>query len=204
MATLQLGFLASHGGSSMQAITKAIADGQLDAEAQVVISNNSHSNALAFARAMGIPTYHLSEKTEHTAEQLDEAICKTLLNHQVQLVILSGYMKKLGPKILETYKDRIINIHPSLLPQFGGRGMFGRHVHAAVLAAGETRTGVTIHLIDEVYDHGRILDQCEVPVLATDTAESLAARVLAREKTFFVEVLQHLSQEGSSLLEQPS
>ena len=201
MTTLQLGFLASHGGSGMQAITHAIADGRLDAQARVVISNNSQSQALAFARGKKIPAYHLSEKTAQTAEKLDATICETLLKHDVQLVILSGYMKKLGHRTLSAYKNRIINIHPSLLPKYGGQSMFGTHVHEAVLAAGDDKTGVTIHLVDEFYDHGTILDQCEVPVLPGDTVESLRARVLAREASFYVEVLQRLSQEG--FLEQP-
>jgi phosphoribosylglycinamide formyltransferase-1 len=202
MTTLQLGFLASHGGSGMQAITHAIADRRLNAQARVVISNNSQSQALTFAREKGIPAYHLSEKTTQTAEKLDSAICETLLRHDVQLVILSGYMKKLGHQTLNTYKNRIINIHPSLLPKYGGQNMFGTHVHEAVLAAGDDRTGVTIHLVDEVYDHGRILDQCEVPVFPGDTVESLRTRVLERETSFYVEVLQRLSKER--FLEQPS
>jgi phosphoribosylglycinamide formyltransferase-1 len=202
MTTLQLGFLASHGGSGMQAITQAIADRRLDAQARVVISNNSQSQALTFAREKGIPAYHLSEKTTQTAEKLDIAICETLLRHDVQLVILSGYMKKLGHETLSAYKNRIINIHPSLLPKYGGQSMFGTHVHEAVLAARDDKTGVTIHLVDEFYDHGRILDQCEVPVLPGDTVESLRARVLERETSFYVEVLQRLSKER--FLEQPS
>lgn len=191
---LRLGFLASHGGSSMQAIHKAIQAGKLNAEACVLISNNSQSRAAAFAKENSIPTYHLSLKTAHPPELLDRAILDTLIAHDVQFVILSGYMKKLGPQTLSTYKNRILNIHPALLPKFGGQGMYGNHIHEAVLVAKEKMTGITIHLVDEFYDHGTIIAQCQVPVLETDTAESLATRVKERERRFFVEVLQQLSQ----------
>jgi phosphoribosylglycinamide formyltransferase-1 len=122
------------------------------------------------------------------------------VRHDVNLVILSGYMKKVGPKTLDAFRGRILNVHPALLPKYGGNGMYGHNVHAAVLAAGETETGVTIHLVDEEYDHGRIIGQAVVPVLKTDTVDSLAARVLEREKTFFVEVLQRISESGLDLL----
>ena len=190
---LRLGFLSSHGGSGMQAIYAAIQAGQLDAEARVVISNNSQSRALAFAREKEIPAYHLSLQIEQTAEGLDRAICEALQTHEVQLVILSGYMKKLGACTLATYQDRIFNIHPALLPRYGGQGLYGDHVHAAVLAAGDQETGVTIHLIDELYDHGRIIAQARVPILPGDTVASLAQRVKEREQTFFVEVLQQIA-----------
>jgi len=195
---LRLGFLASHGGSSMQAIYAAIQAGQLQAQAQVVISNNSQSDALAFARAVALPAYHLSVKTEQTAEQLDSRMRDLLLDHEVQLVILSGYMKKLGPQTLSTYKDRILNIHPALLPKYGGQGMYGEHVHAAVLAAGESETGITIHTIDEHYDQGKILAQCRMLIYPEDTPQSLAFRVKARERSFFVEALRQLTEQGGS------
>lgn len=195
---LRLGFLASHGGSSMQAIHAATQAGQLQAQMQIVISNNSQSNALAFARAAALPAYHLSVKTEQTAEQLDRRMRDLLLDHEVQLVILSGYMKKLGPQTLSTYKDRILNIHPALLPKYGGQGMYGEHVHAAVLAAGESETGITVHVIDEHYDQGKILAQCRVPLFPEDTPERVALRVKAREKSFFVEVLQQVTEQGLS------
>lgn len=202
---LRLGFLASHGGSSMQAIHAAIQAGQLQAQAQIVISNNSQSDALTFAQTMTIPAYHLSVKTEQAAEQLDSRMRDLLLAHEVQLVILSGYMKKLGPQTLSAYKDRILNIHPALLPKYGGQGMYGASVHAAVLAAGELETGITVHLIDEHYDQRKILAQCRVPILPADTPEHLALRVKAREGAFFVEVLRLLAEHGlSQALEKPS
>jgi phosphoribosylglycinamide formyltransferase-1 len=108
-------------------------------------------------------------------------------------------MKKLGEKTLSAYQGGVINIHPALLPKYGGTGMYGMHVHEAVIAAGERETGVTIHLVDREYDHGSILAQSRVPVLPGDTAESLAARVLEREHTFLVETLKRIVDEEIAL-----
>lgn len=116
-----------------------------------------------------------------------------LQRHGCDVIVLAGFMKKIGPRVLSAFAGRILNLHPALLPKFGGRGMFGRAVHEAVLAAGEKLTGVTIHLVNENYDEGRIIAQCEVPVEDDDTVETLAARVLAREHTFLVETLQAIA-----------
>jgi phosphoribosylglycinamide formyltransferase-1 len=186
---MNLGFLASGRGSNMQAVIDACKSGRLAARPRVVISNNSGSGALARADQEGIPRYHLSGRTHPDPAQLDAAILDALLRHEVELVILAGYMKKLGPRTLEHYAGRIINIHPALLPKFGGLGMYGARVHQAVLAAGEQETGVTIHLVDAEYDTGPIVAQCRVPVLADDTAESLAQRLLKQEHRFLVETI---------------
>jgi phosphoribosylglycinamide formyltransferase-1 len=192
MATLHLGFLASHGGSNMQAIIDACKQGRLDAKPCVVISNNSDSMALQRARNEDIPWYHISGLT-HAGAAEDEEILMVLRRHGVDTVILAGYMKKLGPATLTAYRGRILNIHPALLPKFGGKGMYGKRVHEAVLAAGEKVTGVTIHLIDEHYDTGPIINQCQVPVLEGDTADSLSERVLRHEHRLYVETLQKIS-----------
>jgi phosphoribosylglycinamide formyltransferase-1 len=198
MPRLHLGFLTSHGGSNMQAIIDACRDGRLDARSCVVVSNNSDSMALQRARDAGIAGYHISGRT-HPGEAEDAAILETLRRHGVDTVILAGYMKRLGPQTLQAYRGRILNIHPALLPKFGGQGMYGKRVHEAVLQAGETATGVTIHLVDEHYDHGPTLAQREVPVLPGDTAESLAARVLVEEHRLYVETLRQISA-GTILL----
>ena len=184
---LRLGFMASHGGTNMQAIIDACTGGALNAAPAVVISNNSRSMALVRARGAGVPGYHLSGKTHADP---DRAVLEALRTHDVDIVILAGYMKKLGPLTLEHYRRRVLNIHPALLPKFGGQGMYGSAVHEAVLAAGEKVTGVTIHLVDECYDHGPTVAQCQVPVLRGDTVDKLAQRVLAREHEFFVETLK--------------
>ena len=190
---LRLGVLASHGGTNLQAIIDACKEGRLDAQTCAVVSNNSGSTALERARREGIPAYHLSQMTHPGAGELDRAMLAVLESHDVELVLLAGYMKKLGSGVLSRYRGRVLNIHPALLPRFGGKGMYGRFVHEAVLAAGEKVTGVTIHVVDELYDHGPIVAQCEVSVLAGDTPDSLSERVLQREHEFYVETLQRIS-----------
>ena len=193
MDDLRLGFLSSHGGTNMQAIIDACRGGRLEAEPCVVISNNSGSAALERAKGEGIPRYHLSGKTHPQPERLDATIADALSLHGVNLVVLAGYMKLLGPKTVWGYRGRIVNIHPALLPKHGGRGLYGLAVHEAVVTARESVTGVTIHLVDEQYDQGPIVAQCEVPVLEGDTADTLSERVLKREHQFYVETLQRIA-----------
>ena len=159
-----------------------------------MISNNSGSGALARARKYGIPAAHLSSKTCATPEALDEAILNTLHEHQVELLVLAGYMKKIGPKTLAAYDNRILNIHPALLPSFGGAGMYGHHVHEAVLASGAKVSGVTIHLVNAEYDCGPIVAQRVVPVLDDDTPDELAVRVLKEEHKLYSEVIQWFAE----------
>lgn len=186
---MNLAFLASHRGTNMQAVIDACKSGVLPACPCLVISNNGDSEALARARRENIPAFHLSSKTHPDPEQLDLAMLDALNQRRADLVILAGYMKKLGPRVLATYRGRILNIHPALLPRYGGQGMYGQFVHEAVLKAGDKETGVTIHLVDEEYDHGRILAQRRVPVEENDTVETLSARVLEHEHTFLVETI---------------
>lgn len=195
--TLKLGFLASHSGSSMRAIVQAIADGVLRAEARIVISNNGDSAALAFARERGIATRHISGKTAGSAEAADRAIADALTGAGVTLLILSGYLRPVGPETLARFSGRILNIHPALLPAYGGQGMYGGRVHAAVIASGETETGCTIHLVDGQYDHGQVISQRRVAVDPGDTPETLAARVMAVEPGLFVETLREIAGRGS-------
>ena len=189
---MKLAFFASHNGTNMQAVLDACKTGYLLADPCVVISNNSDAEALTRAERDGIPHYHLSAKTHPEPAQLDAEILLVLQQHGAELVILAGYMRKLGPKTLVPFQGHIINIHPALLPKYGGSGMYGAHVHQAVLAAGEKETGITIHLVDEEYDHGAILAQCKVPVLQGDTVATLSARVLAQEHQFLVETLRKI------------
>ena len=198
MTILHLGFLASHGGSNMQAIIDTCKTGRLDAEPCVVISNNSDSMALQRAKNEGIPHYHISALT-HPGSLEDEEILRTMKRHKVDTVILAGYMKMLGPATQRAYRGRILNIHPALLPKFGGKGMYGKRVHEAVLAAGEKVTGVSIHIVDENYDTGPVIAQCQVPVQEGDTVDSLAERVLKHEHILYAETLQKIA-EGKIIL----
>jgi phosphoribosylglycinamide formyltransferase 1 len=189
---MNIGFLASHGGSNMQAIIDACKSGRLKATPAVVISNNSDSGAIARAKTEGVPYHYLSGRTHPGPGELDEAILNAFLRHQVDIVVLAGYMKKLGPRTLAHFRGRILNIHPALLPKFGGEGMWGVHVHEAVIAAGEKESGVSIHFVDENYDTGAIIAQTRVPVMPDDTPETLAARVLIQEHILYPATLQKI------------
>jgi phosphoribosylglycinamide formyltransferase-1 len=186
---VRLAILASHEGTTLQAVLDAVAQGRLPADVVVVISNNRDAGALTRARAAGVPAVHLSSATHPHPEELDQAIAETLASARVDLVLLAGYLKKLGPRVLGDYGGRILNTHPALLPKFGGQGMYGSRVHEAVLASGDTESGVSIHLVDAGYDTGPLLAQCRVPVMPGDSATALAARVQAREREFVVETL---------------
>jgi phosphoribosylglycinamide formyltransferase-1 len=194
MSPIILGILASGGGTNLQAIIDSIEIGRVTARIAVVISNNSKAWALVRARHHGIPAIHVSRPMFSSEEELDRAIFRTLQEHRVELVILAGYMKKIGLQTIRAYRNRILNTHPALLPAFGGHGMYGHHVHEAVLASGATVSGVTIHLVDEEYDHGPIVAQRTVPVLSGDTPETLAARVLEQEHLLYPQVIQWFAE----------
>ena len=199
MAEVRLGVMASHGGTNLQAIIDACKQGHLDAAVSVVISNNSSSMAIERANREDIPNYHVSAATHPQPEHEDGAILAALEKHNVNLVILAGYMKLLGPRILSRYRNRILNSHPALLPKFGGQNLYGNLVHEAVLAAKEKVTGVTIHLSDELYDHGQIVAQCRVPVVEGDTVDTLMDRVQRRERLFWVETLRRIIRQELDL-----
>jgi len=181
---------ASHGGSNLQAVINAIKSGVLNTRVAVVISNNSGAFALERARREGIPSYHISERVCRNA---DETIHKVLCEHQADIVFLAGYLKKIGASVLKVYEGSIYNIHPSLLPKFGGKGMHGLNVHEAVLKSGDAVTGVTIHRVTAEYDDGDIISQRVVPVLPGDTPQTLAARVLEAEHILIVETLRAIT-----------
>ena len=187
---LTLGMLSSHRGSNTRAVVEACQSGQLAATPGIIISNNPKAGVLQLAADKGVPARRIGGKALSDPQVRDQAMLSALKEHGVDLVLLLGYMRLLGPRTIDAYRGRILNIHPALLPKYGGQGMYGMAVHEAVLAAGEAQTGVTIHLVDEQYDHGAILAQTTVPVLEGDDATRLAARVLAREHSFLVETLQ--------------
>ena len=188
---LYLGFLASGRGSNVEAILKEIEKGNLKAEARVIISNKEEAGVLEVGRSRGLPSYYV----EGEGEERDLKILELLRQYGVNLVVLAGYLKKVGRTIIDAYPNRILNIHPSLLPKFGGKGMYGMHVHEAVIGAGERESGVTIHIVDEEYDSGRIIAQYAVPVYEKDTPETLARRVLAVEHVAYPQTLIAI-QEG--------
>ena len=188
----RIGFFVSHRGSNMRAIVDACDDGSVRAEPAILISNNKASKALEWAKDAKLRHVHLSSKSEGSEQALDAAHLEALREAQVDLIVLAGYMRKIGPLVLRTYANRILNIHPALLPRYGGQGMYGHYVHEAVIAAGDAESGVTVHLVDSEYDTGPIVDQARVTVYAGDTAETLAARVLKVEHRFFPETLARI------------
>ncbi len=189
---LRLGFLASNNGSSLQAVVRAIEAGALDAEARVVISNRKAAPALAFAAEHGVATRFIPTVADPDAA--DAALAAALRAAGAELVVLSGYLRKLGPKTLRAYAGRVLNIHPALLPRFGGPGMYGRRVHEAVAASGDAVSGATVHLVDGEYDHGPPVAALEIPLAPGDDAAAIEAKVTAAEPGFFVEVLKRISE----------
>jgi phosphoribosylglycinamide formyltransferase 1 len=194
MKRLKIGVLASGGGSNLQSIIDRSLDGSLAGDVTLVISNNSAAKALDRARRHGIDSLHISALTEESFEAADRRIEVELKSRGIDLVVLAGYMKKVGPRLLHTYAGRIVNIHPALLPKFGGEGMYGMRVHEAVIAAGEKESGATVHLVDNAYDHGQILSQQKVPVLPGDTPETLQKRVLEKEHEILPRTIQELAE----------
>lgn len=193
---LNVAVFGSGRGSNFKAVLDAIADGSIPlARISLVISNNATAGILDIARSGNIPALHISQKQFETEERFVAALLETLRSHGTDLVVLAGYMKRLPPSVVHAYRNRIINIHPALLPKFGGQGMYGIHVHEAVLAAQETVSGATVHLVDEEYDRGPVLLQRTVPVLPDDTPGALAARVLVAEHQLLPDAIRLFSEE---------
>lgn len=193
--SFRIAVLASGSGSNLRAIIEASRSGSLDAEVALVISNNRESGALRIAEEFGITRLHLSSRVIPDPGKLETAFLAAFAEHQIELIALAGYMKQIPAGIIRKYKGRILNIHPALLPSFGGKGMYGPAVHEAVLKYGCKISGVTVHLVEEEYDSGAPVKQRCVPVLEGDTAESLAARVLQEEHRIYAEAIQ-LFAEG--------
>ena len=191
----RLGVLASHQGTNFQNIADACADGSLNARVTVLICNNSNAPVMKRAENLAVPAFHLSSASHPDSLQLDSAIHARLVDARVDLVVLAGYMKKLGLKVLSTYEGKIINVHPSLLPKHGGKGCFGMHVHAAVIDAGDAETGATVHLVTANYDEGGILKQEAIPVLDEDTPESLAVKVHKIEYRLLLATIREMSEQ---------
>ncbi len=200
---ISLGVMASHGGSNLQAILDACSDGRLNGNVCVVISNNSRSRSLQRARQAGVPALHLSSVTHPDPERLATAILVSLRKYEVDIVILAGYMRKVGTTILKAFPSRVLNSHPALLPNYGGRGMYGDRVHSAVLEAGDDESGISIHLADDVYDHGRLVAQVKIEVKPSDDLNALRKRIQIREHSFWVETLQKISTGEINLDESP-
>jgi formyltetrahydrofolate-dependent phosphoribosylglycinamide formyltransferase len=193
----RIAVLASGGGSNLQAILEHFDTLGDAASGRVVVvaSNRTDAGALIRAAARDIPT-----ATIHGAKQPSGAPLGDILDeHNVELIVLAGYLKLLPSEVVRRFEGRIINVHPALLPAFGGHGMYGKHVHRAVLDAGVKVTGVTAHFVNDVYDSGRIIAQWPVPVFASDDIASLAARVLRVEHLVYPRVVDAVAAGRTTL-----
>lgn len=191
---LRIGFLASHNGSNVEAILKNIRSGKLEADPRIVITNNPNAGIIDVAKRYDVPSICLNDNKHSPYSSLDDAILETLIESDVNIVILAGYMKLLGTKVINNYKNKVLNIHPALLPKYGGQGMYGMKVHEAVIASDDTESGATVHIVDPEYDHGKTLKQQIVPRLLHDTAETLATRVLEAEHQLYSDVLKEIGE----------
>ena len=189
---LKLGFLGSDNGSSARAIIGAIQAGELAAEARLAVSNRRDAPLLDWAASQGVPTCLIP--TASNPDEADGKLAEAMRSHGVELIIMSGYLRRLGPRTLWRYAGRVLNIHPGPLPEFGGQGMYGRKVHEAVLAAKRLESAIVIHLVDEEYDHGPEIARRIIDIAPSDTPESLEETIKLREPAFFVETLQRIAR----------
>lgn len=192
---LKIAVMGSGKGSNFNSIMQNIRKGGIpDAQVILVISNNSNAGILEIARSYGVPAKHLSRKLFGSEEQFVDGLIEVLNEHGANFIVLAGYMKRLPPRIIAAYRNRIINIHPALLPRHGGPGMYGMHVHESVIASGDTVSGATVHLVDEEYDHGQVVLQQNIPVAQDETPQSLAAKVLMLEHEIYPEAIRMFAE----------
>jgi phosphoribosylglycinamide formyltransferase 1 len=191
----KLAVFCSGRGSNFRTLFYAIIERELSAEIVLCLSNRAECGAMDFARNYGIETLHLSESLFKSSGEFSSAMLHALQDRQIDLILLAGYLRKVPDEVVAAFPEKIVNIHPALLPQFGGVGMYGMRVHEAVLQSGETRSGATVHFVNEEYDKGRIILQKHVPVLKGDTPETLARRVLECEHRIYPDALEILLDE---------
>ena len=186
----KIAVFVSGGGSNFKAIHHQIIRGNILGKIVMVFSNNPNCGAIKFAEENSIPIFIINAARYPNAHTRDEFLLETCLKAEIDLICLAGFMKMLPQNIVKQYEYRILNIHPGLLPEFGGKGFYGTRVHEAVINTGKRESGATVHFVDEIYDHGPIILQKKVEVMETDTPESLAARVLKLEHELFPEVVK--------------
>lgn len=192
---IRIGVLASGNGTNLQAIMDACNRGEIPGRVVVVVSNNPKARALDRARLAGIPAVAMHHRAFPDRDTFDAKLVEILHSYEVDLICLAGFMRVLGPSFIRQFPERIMNIHPALLPAFGGLGMYGDRVHETVLESGVRFSGCTIHFANEAPDGGPIILQAVVPVYETDTAQTLAERVVAEEHRLYPEAVK-LFAEG--------
>lgn len=181
-------FFASGSGTNFQSVIDAVESGKIDARISALISNRPDAGAHDRARKHHIHSYTLDVSSPRFKHELLELLDKL----KPDIIVLAGYLKKIPDEVIDAYRGKIINIHPSLLPKYGGKGFYGMHVHRAVIDSGDNRSGCTVHFVDEIYDNGSIIEQVDVPVDKNETAESLAKKVLAEEHKLLPNVINKL------------
>jgi phosphoribosylglycinamide formyltransferase-1 len=184
-----LAVFCSGGGSNFKALHQHIQERHLPCQIVMCLSNNSQCGAMQFAREHGIDAVHLSSKTAPNEDAFVQTMLSELEKRQVDLILLAGYMKRVPKAVIERYPKRILNIHPALLPKFGGEGMYGMNVHRAVIEAREKESGATVHFVDEHYDEGEVIIQGKVSIAPDETPQSLASKVLEVEHRIYAEAL---------------
>ncbi|KAJ1406214.1 Phosphoribosylglycinamide formyltransferase, active site [Sesbania bispinosa] len=191
----RLAVFVSGGGSNFRSIHEASKRGSLHGDVIVLVTNKSECGGAEYARNNGIPVILFPKAKDESDGLSPSDLVDILRGFEIDFILLAGYLKLIPVELIRAYERSILNIHPSLLPAFGGKGYYGMKVHNAVIASGARFSGPTIHFVDEHYDTGRILAQHVVPVLANDTAEDLAARVLKEEHQLYVEVVEALCED---------
>ena len=182
-----IAILASGSGTNAENIIKYFAESEIVC-VTVVLSNKEDAGVHTRAKALGIPSFTYS----NTDFKLSSPILQKLADYNTDFIVLAGFLSMISPDIINVYQNKIINIHPALLPKFGGKGMYGHYVHEAVVAEKETKSGITIHYVNERYDEGEIIFQAECPVLPSDTAEDVAAKVHELEYRYFPKVIEEV------------
>ena len=184
---------ASGGGSNFRIILKNTQNNKIkDCKVSLLISNNSNSNAILYAKKQKIDTFIINQQIYPDEQQYIEALTNKISQHHPSLVVLAGYMKLIPKKIINRFKNKIINIHPGKLPEFGGKGYYGMNIHRAVIDSGTKSTAVTVHYVNEEYDEGRIITEKRIKVNNNDNPATLSKRVLAVEHKLYSETINNL------------
>lgn len=185
-------FFASGSGTNFQSVIDAVESGDIDSRIAGLITNKKGIQSIERAIKHGIPVKVINRGEFESEKQYEKTLLEVLEKWNPYLIVLAGYLLKIPDRLIEKYSGKIINIHPSLLPKYGGKGFYGQKVHEAVLKSGEKETGCSVHVVTKVYDEGPVLAQHKVPVYESDTAEQLAARVLEQEHKLLPEVIKDL------------
>jgi len=187
---IKIAVLVSGNGTNLQSIIDACKSGDVPGKVVLVVSSNKEAYALERARKEGIESVAVEREKFDSDENYSKEIMKYIDEKDTDLICLAGFLKKLDKALIDKYRNRIMNIHPALLPKYGGKGMYGLKVHAAVLESGDEYTGCTVHFVDEIYDHGPVILQKMIPVEKEDTPEVLAQKVLEIEHRLYPEAIK--------------